>query len=246
MAISDTKSVLQLNNNDDFMRIQEAIQAARIQHLHNMCKKYHKAAPDPVKFANSSGEILVIEKHKMAMCITPKIAGKSWKRVLNVMAGLSKTTSEDASWRTVDVARKIKRVTQYKPEELTRILQEYTFVIFSRHPLSRILSAFNNKLSPRATDYKYRQSFWRIGYEIIKEYRPRKNEISRSNNHWIENYKFCHPCDFPYTVIGKYETLLEDAKYVLKLTKVDDIVNFPETEGSKADSTHSSEIADAL
>ncbi|XP_072018608.1 carbohydrate sulfotransferase 11-like [Amphiura filiformis] len=250
------------------MRIQEAIQAARIQHLHNMCKKYHTAAPNPIEVAKSTKDILVNEKHKIAMCITAKIAGKSWKRVLNVLAGLSNSTLEDASWKAVIKARKIKRVRQVEPEELTRMLQEYTFVMFTRHPLSRTLSAFNNKMSPNATDYRNRKSFWRLGYEIIKEYRPwvsslknpdpktydltihdfvrflidQNHNRSRTDNHWIENYKFCHPCDFPYTVIGKYETLLEDAKYILKLTKVDDIVNFPESEGFAGNSTQSSEL----
>ena len=44
----------------------------------------------------------------------------------------------------------------------------------------------------------------------------------------------------PYDIIGKYETLVDDAKYVLKLTNVDRIVSFPESEGPTGTSTFSS------
>ena len=57
----------------------------------------------------------------------------------------------------------------------------------------------------------------------------------------MENYRFCRPCDVTYDVIGKYETLSDDAKYLLKRAKVDDIVRFPKSEGNAVTSTHSSD-----
>ena len=138
--------------------------------------------------------------------------------------------------------------------------------MFARNPLTRILSAYNNKMSPKSTDDHHRKQFWKVGKSIIKTYRPwslaakkpsfkyydltfydfvrfladQKTNKSKEDNHWIENYRFCRPCDVSYDVIGKYETLMEDAKYILKLTHVDKIVSFPQTEGPNGTSTFSS------
>ncbi len=251
---------------DEFMRVQSSIQTARKQHLHNMCRNYYNHTPKPIDIALHSREMLVIERHKIVMCVTAKVGGKTWKRVLNVLAGISNTTDEDESWRAVINARKIKRLRTYTPEKINDILQNYTLFMFSRHPLTRTLSAFNNKLSPTANDYLGRNQFWKkVGYEIMKTYRPHKvapfntttynltfhefvsyliDQQKFTDSHWIENFEACRPCDIPYTIIGRFETMQEDAKYVLKFTKVDDIVNFPKSEGY--DATLSSEFGKLL
>ena len=45
--------------------------------------------------------------------------------------------------------------------------------------------------------------------------------------HWREQYKLCHPCQVQFDV-GHYETLQDDAQFVLRKTKLDDKVLFPE------------------
>ncbi len=246
------------------MRVQSAIQTARKQHLQNMCRNYYNHTPEPIDFAQHSKEMLVIDRHKIVMCVTAKVAGKTWKRVLNVLAGITNNTEEGESWQAVEKARQIKRLSAYTPEEINQIFKNYTLFMFSRHPLTRILSGFNNKLSPTSTDYKRRKIAWKGGYKIMKKYRHGKvppfnpftydlkfHEFVKyliddneriTDNHWIQNSKFCRPCDIPYTIIGRFETIQEDVKYILKFTKVDDIVKFPKSEGYAGNATLSSDF----
>ncbi|XP_020629499.1 carbohydrate sulfotransferase 11-like [Orbicella faveolata] len=46
--------------------------------------------------------------------------------------------------------------------------------------------------------------------------------------HWREQYKLCHPCQVQFDYVGHYETLQDDAQFVLRKTKLDDKVFFPE------------------
>ena len=46
--------------------------------------------------------------------------------------------------------------------------------------------------------------------------------------HWREQYKLCHPCQVQFDYVGHYETLQDDAQFVLRKTKLDHKVLFPE------------------
>ena len=231
-----------------------------------MCEKYDVNASDPVMIAKKSKEFLVDDKNKLVMCVVAKNAGKTWKKVFNVLAGYYNSTAEQLDpVKAVTDARRISRLSSYKPEKIDHILRNYTLFMFSRHPLTRTLSAYRNLLSPNATERK--RNLWSTGHYMIRRYRPltksKNKSVSnvydltfsefvrylsdktvryRDNNHWIEVSRFCHPCVIPYTVIGRYETLLDDSKYILKLAKVYDKVGFPESEGSRGTSTNSSEV----
>ena len=204
---------------DEFMHVQRDIQETRKQHLKNICQQYHTTPPDPMSMIKNKADMLVDEKHKIVMCCTAKVAGKSWKRVFNVLTGLSNSTMKNIGHETVNIARKTRRLKSYKPEELENIFKNYTFFMFARNPLKRILSAYNNKMSPNSTAVRH-DRFWKIGHSIIKTYRPwslaaknasskyfdltfhdfvryladQKPNVSQGNNHWIANYRFCRPC----------------------------------------------------
>ncbi|XP_054750526.1 carbohydrate sulfotransferase 11-like isoform X1 [Lytechinus pictus] len=47
------------------------------------------------------------------------------------------------------------------------------------------------------------------------------------NKHWSDIHSMCLPCDIDYDVIGKYETINEDADYILRLINVDPEITFP-------------------
>ncbi|XP_072022271.1 carbohydrate sulfotransferase 13-like [Amphiura filiformis] len=267
-----SKDLLELSD-EEFMIAQEIVQTKRKQHLQKICKQYHHETPNPLVVLNSSTDMMIDHRHRLVMCCTAKIAGTSWKRVFNVLTGLMKSTMSKQGFGSNRLARKISRIQYYKPKIASYILQNYTTFMFARNPLTRMLSAFNNKLAPNATDKLNKMNWRNYGYNMIMRYRPWSSALDRLegestrdpdkydltfhdfikfladddnwqshwNNHWIENHRFCHPCDIQYDVIGKYETLLQDAKYILKLTKVDNIVSFPESEGNANTSTHSSD-----
>ena len=242
--------------------------------MQNICQTYHHDPSDIHRILASNDKakesLLVDEKHKILYCSTPKIAGTSWLRVFNFLTGKSKSVDENSGYKTVEVARKIRRLGSYTPSEIDHILKNYTKFMFARHPFSRLLSAYNNKLAPNATDTQNMMVFRQgIGDIIQLMYHPcaykrkRKRltectynvsfhdfvrylidpelEAYQFNIHWRSNYETCKPCVIKYDIIGRYETLLDDAKYVLKATNLDHLVSFPSKGGDSVTSTHSSD-----
>lgn len=133
--------------------------------------------------------------------------------------------------------------------------------MFVRHPVERLISAYRNKLvvnSTSAADFKKR-----YGVNILKKYRKGEaahNNISKTghgvtfaefvsylidkrhdnqeslNEHWAPYVDLCHPCAIKYDIIGKYETLEEDAEFVLRKIGAPPRLHFPPLVASKTSS----------
>ena len=56
------------------------------------------------------------------------------------------------------------------------------------------------------------------------------------NGHWKQAQKLCFPCAFDFDFIGHFETLQEDADYLLSKTGFDDRVKFPVVRTSQVSS----------
>ena len=48
-----------------------------------------------------------------------------------------------------------------------------------------------------------------------------------SDNHWRQQNQLCHPCYVKYDFVGHYETIVDDAQFVLSRLGVADRVRFP-------------------
>ncbi|XP_075888549.1 carbohydrate sulfotransferase 12-like [Nelusetta ayraudi] len=129
-------------------------------------------------------------------------------------------------------------------------LRKYTKFLFVRDPFVRIISVFRDKFV-EANDYYYnaygklllhlygnqpnppknvRESI-KMGihptfYQFIQFLIDTKTERP-FDGHWRQMHRLCHPCQIQYDFVGHLETLDEDTKHLLRLLRVDNVVEFP-------------------
>ena len=72
---------------------------------------------------------------------------------------------------------------------------------------------------------------------------PKTREKQPFDRHWLSFHETCHPCYMRYDFIGKFETLQEDAAYVIKM--LGGRVGFPESDPDNASKT-SRELVDQM
>ncbi|XP_018588209.1 carbohydrate sulfotransferase 12 isoform X1 [Scleropages formosus] len=131
-------------------------------------------------------------------------------------------------------------------------LKKYTKFLFVRDPFVRLISAYRNKFEQENEDF-YRQ----FAVVMLKRYGnysdpptsvvdafsagirpsfsnfiqylldPQTEKEMPFNEHWRQVYRLCHPCQINYDFVGKLETLDEDAEHLLRILRVDNIVQFP-------------------
>ncbi|XP_019732965.1 carbohydrate sulfotransferase 12 isoform X2 [Hippocampus comes] len=56
---------------------------------------------------------------------------------------------------------------------------------------------------------------------------PQTEKYGPFNEHWQQVYRLCHPCQIQYDFVGHLETAEEDAEHLLRLLRVDNVVEFP-------------------
>ncbi|XP_048404250.1 carbohydrate sulfotransferase 11 isoform X1 [Stegostoma tigrinum] len=193
--------------------------------------------------------LVVDEDHEMIYCYVPKVACTNWKRVMMVLTGKGKYTDPmEIPANEAHVSSNLKTLNQYSIPEINHRLKNYLKFMFVREPFERLVSAYRNKFTRR-----YNTSFHkRYGTKIVR--RQRKNATQEAlvkgddvkfeefvgylidpytqkeepfNEHWETVSSLCHPCHIHYNLIGKYETLQEDASYILHLAGVGDYITFP-------------------
>ena len=130
----------------------------------------------------------------------------------------------------------IRRLSTYSEDEIHKRLKTYFKFLVVRHPMERLVSAFRSKFG-RQTGVQ--SAFERYASEIRNQ--GNNSELSFSNfveyissahrhhyeskkyesgarylePHWAQYSTLCHPCHIDYDYIVKFETMREDAAYVL-------------------------------
>lgn len=224
------------------------IQKRRNNIVEKICRKYNISR---VVQANTLDHLIVDDDHKLIYCYVPKVACTNWKRVMLVLSGILGKNVTDPLQIAADqshIKDRLPNLSLFTKEEVESRLKEYTKFMFVRHPFERLLSAFRNKFEKPFSDY----FLIRYGRNIIKRYRknPPKASLQKgsgvtfsefmhyladakaiaadgSNEHWVQYNTLCNPCTIHFDIIGKYETLNDDANFVLKSAKVNELVQFP-------------------
>uniref|UniRef100_A0A8C4KV25 Carbohydrate sulfotransferase n=1 Tax=Dromaius novaehollandiae TaxID=8790 RepID=A0A8C4KV25_DRONO len=133
----------------------------------------------------------------------------------------------------------IKKLTSYPPAKQEEFLNSYTKVMFTRHPLERLVSAYRDKLLHSEPFYSIT-----VANEIRAMFRKNKNSsekvsfqefvnfiLTKQPNaldiHWKPMFLLCDPCNIHYDVLGKYETLGLDSEHVLKIIGAPESLHYP-------------------
>nr|XP_026648271.1 carbohydrate sulfotransferase 13 [Zonotrichia albicollis] len=225
----------------------QAVHQQRREMLSNICSRYTRKRrllrPDDLR------HLVVDDTHGLLYCYVPKVACTNWKRVMMVLTGQGKYRDPlEIPAHEAHVPSNLRTLSEYSVAEINARLRTYLKFIFVREPLERLVSAYRNKFT-----LSYNTAFHkRYGTKIVRRHRPQPSQraLERGddvrfeefvyylldprtqqeepfNEHWERVHSLCHPCIIHYDVVGKYETLAEDAKYILQLVGADASVKFP-------------------
>ena len=131
-------------------------------------------------------------------------------------------------------------------------LKKYTKFLFVRDPFVRLISAFRSKFEleneefyqkfaiPMLKMYSNHTSLpksvseafsagLKVSFANFIQYLldPHTEKLAPFNEHWRQVHRLCHPCQIDYDFVGKLETLDQDATQLLRLLKVDKLLQFP-------------------
>ncbi|XP_014679421.1 PREDICTED: carbohydrate sulfotransferase 14-like [Priapulus caudatus] len=127
-----------------------------------------------------------------------------------------------------------------------------TKFMFVRHPLTRILSAYRDKIADKADDQRFRKSYLRKN--------PKLGKISTSVSfvqflnhvlgtlteqlemHWARMVDVCNPCVINYDFVGKHESMRDDSAELLRRTGLAESIDFPVRNATYKKATSSDDV----
>lgn len=206
------------------IRLQE--RKARVQ---DYCKR-HKRNADTV-LGKDLQHFDVFRSRKVIYCFIPKVSSSQWKKELSPLVRDDKQIYKGSLKNSLS---------KFPRQEVEQMLKNSFTFLFVRDPMERVLSAYKDKF---VKDNKYFHRAY--GRDIIKRCRPNATkqaletgsgvtfpeftkylvETPMRNEHWQAFDKLCHPCAVNYDFIGRFETLFEDAHYLIKKAGIDDRVS---------------------
>ncbi|XP_040415078.1 carbohydrate sulfotransferase 8-like [Cygnus olor] len=216
-----------------------SIQNDRKNTLASVCQKNNLLKLRSKLDSRVASQLFVEHKHKLTYCEVPKVGCSNWKRTIFILqAGLEVEASE-IEHDHIHQTSLIKRLAAYPPPIQEEFLNNYTKVMFTRHPLERLVSAYRDKLLHSEPYYSTT-----VANEIRAMFRKNKNSsekvsfqefvsfiIAKPMNtldiHWKPMFLLCDPCNIHYDILGKYETLGLDSEHVLKAIGAPESLQYP-------------------
>nr|XP_025043319.1 carbohydrate sulfotransferase 8-like [Pelodiscus sinensis] len=184
-------------------------------------------------------QIFVEHNHKFIYCEVPKVGCSSWKKIILLLTmNLSRKASE-VQHSLIHLTPLIKRLSIYPSDYQEKLLNSYTKVMFTRDPLERLVSAYRDKFLHSEPYYSIT-----VANEIKAMFRKNKNSTENVtfqefinfiltqkqeylDVHWKPMFLLCDPCNIHYNIMGKFETLEEDSKHVLRIIGAPEDMHYP-------------------
>ncbi|KAM9481169.1 carbohydrate sulfotransferase 8 isoform 1-T1 [Clarias gariepinus] len=241
-SLSSSSSSSSHSISENWMRLSR-IQEARRRLIKDVCAKYKSNISRTITPHHVS-RIYVEDRHKLLYCEVPKAGCSNWKRVLMVLAGAASSTQE-IKHDAVHYSNNLKRLDSFDRRSIAERLRSYTKVLFVREPMERLVSAFRDKFESPNSYYhpvfgkpiisKYRvnasKSALRTGSGVtFQEFIRYLLDVHRPvgmDIHWEPVSQLCSPCLLDYDFIGKFETLEEEANFLLRMTGAPKNLTFP-------------------
>ncbi|XP_072574452.1 carbohydrate sulfotransferase 8-like isoform X1 [Paramormyrops kingsleyae] len=219
------------------------VQESRKDLMRHVCGRYRGRSARTITPQHVS-RIYVEDRHKLLYCEVPKVGCSNWKRVLMVLQGLAPSTQE-IQHDAVHYGNHLRRLDSFDHRGIAQRLETYTKVLFVREPLERLVSAFRDKFENPNTYYhpvfgrpiisRYRANaskealktgtgvtFKEFVQYLLDVHRPVGMDI-----HWEPVGRLCSPCLLDYDFIGKFETIEEDANFLLSRLGAPPNLTFP-------------------
>lgn len=221
---------------------QDKIQQDRLERIRNYCNASRNNKNIFHKLPNRNHfNFVVSEKHKFIICYVPKTGCSQWKDLLlNVLAVRPVTPNHDISLFDYSI---FKFLNEFSVEERKKMLESYQKFYFVREPFERLLSAYRDKFVGKTTHLyetvaqKIIQKVRGVGRDNENGGRPTLAEFTTYLNqlpdpsswdmHWRPAHQTCYPCAVDYNYVGYFDTIKEDADYILKKLQLDDQFQFP-------------------
>ncbi|XP_053545540.1 carbohydrate sulfotransferase 8-like [Bombina bombina] len=183
--------------------------------------------------------LFVEHNYKLIYCEVPKVGCSNWKRIILLLNVNATATADDLKHDAVHTTLLLKRLSDYSSAEQRQFFNNYTKVMFTRDPMNRLVSAYRDKLHHDEPYYgkklvhtikgMFREdinSTEKVTFEEFVQFILQEKTKYR-DIHWKPMYQLCDPCNIHYDIIGKYETMNQDAEYVLKTIRAPKHLKYP-------------------
>ncbi|XP_021369323.1 carbohydrate sulfotransferase 11-like [Mizuhopecten yessoensis] len=189
--------------------------------------------------------LVVDDKYRLLYCYVPKVGCSNWKRIFLHMTGMFDKTKKRPGDITHNethfkYANRLRFLTDYSIPGIHDRLRNYRKFMFVREPLERLLSAYRDKFAGVGLEDKTFQKKANNIYKMQHPESPIKGNVKKGDvnfldfvkylvqenqfrdesfqydEHWERQSQLCLPCQINYDYIGKYETIEDDADYLLK------------------------------
>lgn len=226
------------------MKDQASVQSKRKATLRGTCERRRVAAEEDTPLYTQL-HTFVVDKYKMTYCLVPvaqEVDTSNWKGIFMILNGEDIVKGHNPE----KVQSHTRSLSSYTPKQRQNIMKNYRKFFLVQDPLKRVLSAYRGKFE-NVDHYLGNKAFHVLGKQIVRKFKKKpsaaavqtgenvtwtefvdylthpmeRDEVERmtpfQSNHWKEIHKLCSPCTIDYDVIGKLETVNDDAKYVLNL-----------------------------
>ncbi|XP_061577548.1 carbohydrate sulfotransferase 8-like [Cololabis saira] len=220
-------------------------QESRRRLLTDICVKYQQGMAEQLVSQRQVSRVYVEDGSRLLYCEVPKAGCSNWKRVLMVLDGSANST-QDIPHDTAHYSNHLRRLDSYNNTGIAERLRSYTKVLFVREPFERLVSAFRDKFESPNSYYhpvfgrpiisRYRANATRHALRTgtgvtFREFVQYLLDVRRPvgmDIHWEPVSQLCSPCLLQYNFIGKFESLEEDANFLLQSIGAPANLTFPD------------------